>query len=405
MEYKKLKSLYYIDKDLWKETYNKRINSESAYKFNIGLEREFFVIITSEILDKVTEILKLDKTLFCIGNLLPKIALSKYTNLCIIEEIKGTNDIEGVKSTRQEIGKILNNIDKTKHKRLHGLIQKYLKLMSENKDKIETIQDIRDIYDEIVLDEVVQEDPENKPDGSIFRKGIVRIQNSSGKFIHTGVVSEEEIIIAMNKVLEIINDKDINPFIKIPVVHYLIGFIHPFYDGNGRLIRYITSSQLSEELESIVGLKIAYVLKSNLATYLKIFIDTNIDINRGDLTMFVEKFLDFILIALKETIEAMKEAYDKWRYYSGLLVNLNNDLNLNEKEDSIYNILIQNALFDTEGLDIITIREVCRFSDTYIRKVLKFGINNGFVIEKKVGRKFTYSLDLEEIDKKYSNTN
>lgn len=394
MKYNSLKGLYYNDKELWEETYNKRINGENVYKFNIDEGKEFFVVITPNILDKITLIGKLDKILYKISKLLPKQALDNYTKLCIIDEIKGTNDIEGVASTREEISSILDNLKGTKSKRLHGLIQKYYLLMT-NDEEIESVEDIRKIYDEIVLKEVVEENPNHMPDGTIFRKDIVRVENSIGKVIHHGISSEDKIIIAMQKVLSIMKDESINPFIKIPVVHYLIAYIHPFYDGNGRLIRYITSRQLVKQLEPIVGYKIAYTLKSNLSSYLKLFVETNEDCNRRDLTLFVYKFLEFIIKDLDEAIDAMKEAADKFIYFSKKLKNLN----LSKKEHGIYNELLQNSLFDTNGIDIQTIKMISPYSDTYIRKVLNLGVSQGLIDITKVGKKLIYDLKLDELDK------
>ncbi len=393
MKYSSLKGLYYTDKVLWEETYNKRINSESVYKINIDEGEDFFVIITQSILDKITQILTLDKTLHSIAVNLPPIARNNYTRLSIIEEIKGTNDIEGVVSTREEITSILDNLKETKSRRLHGLIQKYSLLMN-NDEEINTIEDIRRIYDEIVLKEVVEENPQHRPDGVIFRSDIVKVENSIGKVIHYGIIGEDKIIKAMNRVLYLMKDESINPFIKIPVIHYLIGYIHPFYDGNGRLIRYITSRQLNDVLEPIVGYKIAYTLKSNLASYLKLFDETNSDINRRDLTLFVDKFLEFIIKDLIEVIEAMNEAYDKFVYFSEKL----DRLNFNEKEYGIYNVLLQNSLFDTMGIDVKTISDVCHYSSTYIRKVLKIGEERGLVSKSKLSKKLIYILKLNELD-------
>lgn len=394
MKYSSLKGLYYKDKDLWNETYNKRVNSESTYKFNIGFGDDFFVIITESILNKITTILKLDKKLNSIGMLVPPIAKSDYTKMCIIDEIKGTNDIEGVKSSRAEIGEILNNIDKTKNKRLHGLIQKYSKLMNGEDENINTIEDIRKIYDELVLKEVVEENPDHMPDGIVFRKDIVKVENSIGKVIHKGLPTEEQVIMAMNNVIQIMNNDDINEFIKISVIHYLIGYIHPFYDGNGRLIRYITSKQLANELESIIGFKIAYIIKRNLASYLKMFSETNLEYNRRDLTLFTDKFFDFIIEALEETIEAMEEAYYKFSHYDDLL----EKLKFEKKEYTIYNILLQNILFDTEALDVGVIKEICGFSDTFIRKTLSIGVESGYINKDKLGKKMIYNLNLEKFD-------
>lgn len=393
MKYNSLKGLYYTDNDLWKETYEKRINGDGVYKFNIGDDKDFFVVITPDILERITRILGLDKNLFAIASELPRSAKSNYTKMCIIEEIKGTNDIEGVKSTRKEISIILSNLETTKRRRLHGLISKYALLFKDD-EEIENVEDIRRVYDEMILDEVVEEEPEHMPDGVIFRKDIVRVRNSSRKVIHYGLPTEEEVIKAMNKVIDIMKDKEINFLIKIAVVHYLIGYIHPFYDGNGRLARYIASMQLCKELEPIVGYKIAYTIKSNLPTYLKMFSEANIEYNCRDLTNFVEKFLDFIIVDIEEAIEAMVDAKMKLDYFEIKI----KELELCDKEEKIYMALLDNSLFDAQGADIKAIKSEYGYSETFIRKVLNDGISKNLISGQKIGKKLFYKLNLDEID-------
>lgn len=55
--------------------------------------------------------MELDRELLRKMSSVPLIALNQYTKKCLIDEIRMTNEIEGVVSTRKEINEILN--DKT----------------------------------------------------------------------------------------------------------------------------------------------------------------------------------------------------------------------------------------------------------------------------------------------------
>jgi hypothetical protein len=112
MEYRLLSSIFYSDNRLYEELYKQRYNSESSYNFNIKVNGcNAFVVINHDILQRTERIMELDKELLEKMHSVPPIALSQYIKRCLIDEIKMTNEIEGVNSTRKEINDILN--DKT----------------------------------------------------------------------------------------------------------------------------------------------------------------------------------------------------------------------------------------------------------------------------------------------------
>lgn len=161
---------------------------------------------------------------------LPSIALNQYIKTCLIDEIKMTNEIEGVYSTRKEINDILDNLkNKNKRDRLYGLVKKYELLLNEN-IKLNTCEDIRNLYNDLVLKEVIDDDALNEPDGQIFRANPVHVQNAIGKNIHDGLFPENLIIESMTNALNVLNNDNYDLLIRIAVFHYMFGYIHPFYD-------------------------------------------------------------------------------------------------------------------------------------------------------------------------------
>ena len=132
-------------------------------------------------------------------------------------------------------------------------------------------------------EEIKNNDPLNLPDGIFFRKICFRLQSTYER-IHRGISGETEIIACMEKALFILHNKSIPPLIRISVFHYLFGYIHPFYDGNGRTNRFISSYLLSKELEPLISYHLAKTIKQNISKYYKSFDYTNDTDNRGDLT-------------------------------------------------------------------------------------------------------------------------
>ena len=77
--------------------------------------------------------------------------------------------------------------------RLYGLVQKYNLLKNSEKISIHNCSDIRNIYNELVSEEIKNNDPLNLPDGIFFRKKSVSVYNSHMKEIHRGISGETEI--------------------------------------------------------------------------------------------------------------------------------------------------------------------------------------------------------------------
>lgn len=395
MEYKLLSSVFYSDNSNYEELYKSRFNSESTYRFNFKIEKyNAFVVINHDILQRVEKILELDKKLLYKMKGVPGIALDQYVKSCLVDEIKMTNEIEGVHSTRREINEILNDkTEKSKRKRLYGLVKKYEMLFSE-KIELNACKDIRNVYDELVLKEVVEEDSKNEPDGSIFRADKVFVQNPIGKKIHEGMYPEDKIIECMTDGLNVLNNQEYNFLIRISVFHYMFGYIHPFYDGNGRTSRFISSYLLSRKLQGLVAYRLSYTIKENINSYYKSFKIANDIKNRGDLTNFVIRFFDILIESINDLCNSLSQKHDKLIYFIDII----NKINSKDKgiHDILY-VLVQNTLFGDEGLSVEELQSICDSSVSKIRSSLKVLENKEALRIQKDGRKKLYDVDLDKI--------
>ena len=394
MSYESLGKIYYKNNDKYEDIYQSRFNSEFTIKFdfNIG-EHQSFLVINNDILTLVSTIMKNDKNLSKASLGLPPIALKYFLKRCLIDEIQITNEIEGVRSTKREIRALVDTKEKSKEKkRLYGLVQKYKLLLSDITFSLDTCEDIRTLYDEFVLAEVERENIKNIPDGKFFRKDMVEIISPSQKVIHKGVFPEEKIIDLLTKALNVLKVIDINPLVKIALFHYMFGYIHPFYDGNGRVSRFISSYLLNKELEKMVGFSLSKSIKNKISKYYDIFKITNEQKNKGDMTPFVIGFLELIndgVENLYNVIESKKEQLD---FYQKIINGYADD---NKSVINILYILVQNALFDDEGLDVVRLSQITKLSDSSIR--IKLKDLKAFVTSEFVGKKKVYSANLEEL--------
>ena len=273
--------------------------------------------------------------------------------------------------------------------RLYGLVQKYNLLKNSEKISIHNCSDIRNIYNELVSEEIKNNDPLNLPDGIFFRRKSVSVYSPHMKEIHRGISGETEIIACMEKALFILHNKSIPPLIRISVFHYLFGYIHPFYDGNGRTNRFISSYLLSKELDPLISYHLARTIQQNISKYYKSFDYTNDINNRGDLTGFITNFLEIILESVESLNDSLEEKINHLHYFEEILLS-----DFKDKTDyGILHLLLQNSLF---GLEPLSAREMAEILDksyvTINNRLKKDSIKT--LLRSDIPHKYDLDLDM-----------
>lgn len=396
MNYELLSSLYYKSKNEYEQEYNNRFHSIASKRLNISIEEnQCFYILTEEVVNKLYNIMVLNQKLDKLTSEIPGIALQQYIKKCLIDEIVLTNEIEGVVSTRKDINEILENVE-DKNKRLTGLVNKYLKLCSEENIDIITCNDVRNIYNDLLWEEISEDDKLNLPDGVYFRKEGVDVLSPFKKVIHKGVMPEEKINLMMTQALNILNDRDIIPILRIAIFHYLFGYIHPFYDGNGRTSRFISSYLLSKELNTLTGFELSYAIKENISQYYKGFKTVNEKKNKGDLTPFIILFLDILSKELESLNNSVIKRINIINRYSKVIEVMEKK---DKQKQNIIFVIFQETLFGEAGIDVSSLVEFTETSKYKVTQVLKE--YDDMLIKNKIGRKNYYSFDLDDVDKKY----
>lgn len=398
MSRKTLKALFHMGVKDYKEEYEYRYNDENTIHLpvNIG-DNTAFICQTPEIYKRIISIERLDKNISELYFSFPDIAIDQFTTRCLIDEILLTNDIEGVHSTRKEIGEILQDLSThNKRNRFVGLIAKYVMLERRQPMSFKTCQDIRKVYDDIFYEEIKANDPENLPDGEIFRRSGVEVQSATQRVIHKGLMPESKIIETFEQSLSVLNDNDIDIFIRIAVFHYLFGYIHPFYDGNGRTSRFISSYLLSRELTPLIGFRLSYTIKENISKYYKAFEVCNDPHNKGELTPFVDMFLSIVEISMQQLLETLEEKKQKWDYYWKRIKLLPSADKANMFK--LYDVLIQASLFSNIGIGRDELIKHMGLSENTVRNRLKLIPDIMLIENRQKGKKY-YLLNLEEADK------
>ena len=395
MEYELLSKIFYKKPTEYESIYDARFNSEASIKLPIKIhENVGFIFNTNEITKLLVKIYKTINKINLLRTHLPNIAINSYIIKSLKDEIALTNEIEGVRSTRKEIEDAIDSIKNDKSARFKGLVDKYFKLISNEIIPLNNCEDIRTIYDALVLPEI---EKENLPDGILSRKEPVQVVSATQKEKHRGIMPESKIIESLDLCLDFLKNDDIDSLIKISAFHYLFGYIHPFYDGNGRTSRFISSYLIKNELDILLALKLSYTVKNNINKYYKAFDVCNDRKNKGDITFFVVTFLELLSQASDDLYTKIADLNDQLNYYNNIINTLVNEKVLNDKQAKCIFILCQNRLFDDTYMNMNTLTELLEKSDTTTRKILKSLESKNLLVKSRNKNQYLYSANLDSL--------
>ncbi|MBF2423074.1 Fic family protein [Listeria welshimeri] len=355
-KYYPLKNIFHQSNERYKEELELRKNSYGCYDTNLEITPianeklsheniNLFLVNTKKLQSLLQEAMKNSKKIESGSRKLPRHALQQYFDSLLINELQSTNEIEGVQSTKKEIAdaivEIVNNnkVDRST-KRFIGLVKLYGYVSDET--EITNILQFREIYDELVSDEV---DDECKLDGEIFRKSFAGVQKN-GAFVHKGVEPEARIIDYLNRLINFIQNNSMPDLFKYMVAHYYFEYIHPFYDGNGRTGRYLVCSWIGKTLDRFSSITLSYIINRHKDEYYKAFEQASHPLNAGEITFFCEKMLEFLIEGQKRIIEDMEEKENKLNVMLRNIKELSGkDKELNDNDCGILFIITQSWLF------------------------------------------------------------
>lgn len=372
---------------------SERLNYDSIILPNLQIKPinqpktyDLYYIPTMKTIDLINSISKDDIILMDLYKELPDVAKRTFLIDIVSSELQSTNEIEGVSSSKEELvsttKEVLKGEDYNKSLRFSNISNSYLQLQKDNLKRPKDFKDIRRIYDEITIDGVEKED---LPDGDYFRKNLVYI-HKQGREIHRGISkgedTEDYIIMILEKLLEFLNkDEKCNSLIKNAIFHYYFGYIHPFYDGNGRTNRFISSIYLKEDYSWLTALSLSQGSNEYRSLYLKAFDGTNQVSMQGELNFFVDSFLEILNKGqniLKENISNKMILLDLAHEKS------KNDPAIN-KDDTLLtmtNIAIELSLFGlNDYLDIELLKDILGLSEQTLRLKLNKLVDLG-ILEK-----------------------
>jgi Fic family protein len=245
-----------------------------------------------------------------------------------LQEAKDSSAIENIVTTNDEL--FLASISDTIENIAAKEVQNYSKALKHGFELVRKHQ-------LLTSNNIVEIQAELEPNKPGFRKiPGTALKNSAGETVYTPPQHYDTIVELMTNLEKYINDNDlydIDPLLKMPIIHYQFESIHPFYDGNGRTGRIINILYLvQQQLLDIPVLYLSKYIIQNKSEYYK-------HLQSIRTTNDYESWLVWLLNGVTETskstidliqkiknlldnyIEKIKEAYPKM-YSKDLVENL-----------------------------------------------------------------------------------
>lgn len=391
-----LTEIYYKDTTSYESAYRLRYDSPMTEHLPIFIKQynrknayPAFFYYTNDMIHALEELWDTYGVFLTVVHDVPPVVLHQFALLSILDEVKSTNDIEGVHSTRKEIRAILDGTA-AKTDRLHSIVQKYYSLLDDIEIPFATCQDIRAFYDEFAHEEIVAENPANQLDGDIFRKEMVEIDSAGGKTLHQGVYPEKKIIATMEQALQILHSDKWALWVRLGLFHYFFAYIHPFYDGNGRTDRFITSYFMQKKFHKLIALRLSVYIKKHRSMYYKLFEEADSEINHGDLTPFILGFLRILKGTMEDTIGLLSRKNEQLERFKRKIKSI---CEKDETLQDIYYILLQAALFYGQGITISEVMKITGKTRPTIQRRLS-AIPAEHLIVTKVKKTIFYKINL-----------
>lgn len=158
-----------------------------------------------------------------------------YSAKSLETEIIATSAIENIDFSRDSVRSILSGqaSKNEEEKRIEGL-KKGLEFIADPGNKI-TEENLYKLY-KMTIGQYLDEENQLK-EGNLYRHDSVYVVGT--KVEHIGI-SYKQVLSYMKSLVGYINQKDdIQDLMKACIIHFYIAYVHPWFDGNGRMARLV----------------------------------------------------------------------------------------------------------------------------------------------------------------------
>ena len=294
-------------------------------------------------------------------------------NAITINEAKDSSEIENIVTTHDSIYKVLTE---------SGFKDESAKEVVDYRSAIwrgyEIIKEKEFISTNILVE--LQRMIEHNKAGIRKNPGTKLINSKTGEVIYTPPQDEKEIRDLLKNLEDYINENDdVDPLIKMALIHYQFESIHPFYDGNGRTGRILNVLYLVlNNLLDSPNLYLSNYINKNKDEYYRLFTEFRENSNYEDWIIYILKGIEE---TSKNTIELIKLIQEEMEAYKQDFIT---------KLPKIYSEELLDSLFYEVYTRINYIEERCHVTRQTAATYLNSLVEAGLLEFEKIGRESIY---------------
>lgn len=388
VKYEPLKKVFYRassgGKGLVEGQLAARRDSPSTLEWGYEVNKfPLFAVLTRDLVAALEDVWRSEILIAQLWETLPRTAREHYIYELLVDEIKATNDIENISSTRKEVAEAVaaerglsGSAENSTARRFKEMVRQYLEVAKpifgvkrgRGLDFPESLQDIRALYDSLLGRELA---PEDVPDGELFRSGDVAITDGARE-LHSGARGEAEIQRRLSVMLENSARSNEVDLCQSFAEHFMFEHIHPFYDGNGRMGRFLLSIRLSHVLSAQTALSLSSEIFRQKSRYYDAFKLVEDPMNYAELTFFLTDMTAMLRAAQTRLQDSLTERLARLRALQARMLGIANELEgLSENAKTLLFVLGQVTLFGPRaGITLDELARVLAVSKQTARKAI-----------------------------------
>lgn len=295
-------------------------------------------------------------------------------NAITINEAKDSSAIENIVTTHDSIYKVLTE---------SGFKEEAAKEVVDYRSAIWRGYEIIKEKGFISTNVLVELQSMIEPNKTGIRKtpGTNLVNSKTSEIIYTPPQAESEIRDLLKNLEDYINNNgdEVDPLIKMALIHYQFETIHPFYDGNGRTGRILNVLYLV--LNNLLTSPILYLsnyINKSKDTYYKLFNEFRENNKYEEWIIYILKGIE---VTSKNTIDLIKQIQNEMESYKEEFMT---------KLPKIYSDELLYSLFYEVYTRINYIENRCGVTRQTATTYLNSLVDNGLLEYEKVGRESIY---------------